>query len=118
MPETWVVYEVKDADALTRAICKEWNKVFRRLRNGYWRRRFRQLWEHCATEREFYELANELYLACYGEELSQGNGGQRHGNIGLSCILTLTKRSKSSLTLSSGSIEPCQRHRRSDKIAA
>ena len=71
MPETWVAYEVKDADALVRAICKEWNKVFRRLRNGYWRRRFRQLWEHCATEREFYELANELYLTCYGEELSQ-----------------------------------------------
>jgi hypothetical protein len=66
MPETWIAYDLKDVREL---LCKEWNKVFRRLKNGYWRSRFRRLWEHCATESEFYKLANELHLTCYGEEL-------------------------------------------------
>jgi hypothetical protein len=71
MPEVWQVYEVKCVDALLRGICGEWHKVFRRLKNGYWRSRFRRLWERCATEGEFYELANELHLTCYGEELTR-----------------------------------------------
>jgi hypothetical protein len=29
------------------------------------------LWERCATEGEFYELADELYFTCYGEKLSR-----------------------------------------------
>jgi hypothetical protein len=69
MPEVWQVYKVKDVDALLRVICGEWRKVFRRLRNSHWCSRFRQLWEHSASEDQFYELANELHLTCYGEEL-------------------------------------------------
>jgi hypothetical protein len=71
MPEVWQVYEVKSADALLRGICGEWHKVFRRLKNNYWRSRFQRLWERCATEGEFYELANELHLTCYGEGTAQ-----------------------------------------------
>ena len=71
MPEVWRACAVKNIDALLRDICGEWHKVFRRLKNGYWRSRFRRLWERCATEGEFYELANELHLTCYGKELSR-----------------------------------------------
>jgi hypothetical protein len=65
----WIVYTIKDAESFTRAICEQWDKVFRRLRHSYWRSRFKALWERCATEGEFYELANELYRCAYGEEL-------------------------------------------------
>jgi len=68
MPEVWKVYEVKGADAL-RGICEEWHKVFRRLKNRYWRSRFRELWHCCATEGEFYALASELYRTCFGKTL-------------------------------------------------
>jgi hypothetical protein len=66
MPETWIAYDLKDAREL---LCKEWNKVFRRIKNSYWRSQFRRLWARHATEGEFYELANELHLTCYGKEL-------------------------------------------------
>jgi hypothetical protein len=69
MSEVWQVYEVKSVDALLRDICGEWHKVFRRLKNNYWRSRFRRLWENSASEDQFYELANELHLKCYGNEL-------------------------------------------------
>jgi hypothetical protein len=68
MPEVWKVYEVKGADAL-RDICKEWHKVFRRLKNRYWRSRFQRLWNCCATENEFYALADELHRTCFGKAL-------------------------------------------------
>jgi hypothetical protein len=71
MPEVWKVYEVKSVDALLRGICGEWHKVFRRLKNHYWRSQFRKLWERSATESEFYELADKLHLVCYGKKLSR-----------------------------------------------
>jgi len=69
MSEVWQVYEVKNADELLRAICREWNKVFRKLRSSYWRSQFRKLWKRNATESEFYQLADKLHLACYGKKL-------------------------------------------------
>ena len=67
----WMVRTIEDAESFTRDICDQWNKVFRRLRNSYWRSRFRALWERSATEDEFFELANELHKCAYGEELSR-----------------------------------------------
>jgi hypothetical protein len=69
MSEVWKVYEVKNADELLRAICREWNKVFRKLKSNYWRSQFRKLWESNATERAFYELADKLHWECYGKHL-------------------------------------------------
>jgi hypothetical protein len=66
-----IVYEIKNADEFIGAICEQWNKVFRRLKNSYWRSRFKRLWERSATESEFYELANELHRCAYGEGLSR-----------------------------------------------
>jgi hypothetical protein len=71
MPEVWKVYEVKNADELVRVICREWNKVFRKLRSSYWRSQFRKLWERNATESEFYQLADKLHLECYRKHLSR-----------------------------------------------
>jgi hypothetical protein len=71
--EKRIVYTIRnedDAKKFVRAICEQWDKVFRRLRHSYWRSRFKALWERCATEGEFYELANELHRCAYGEELS------------------------------------------------
>jgi hypothetical protein len=56
-------------DEFVRITREEWGKVFNRLKGGYWRRRFRELWERGATEGEFYELANELHRECYGKDL-------------------------------------------------
>ena len=67
----WMVRPIEDAESFARDICNQWNKVFRRLKNSYWRSRFKTLWEICATEDEFYELANELHKCTYGEELSR-----------------------------------------------
>ena len=67
----WMVRAIEDAESFARDICDQWNKVFRRLKNSYWRSRFRVLWERCATEGEFYELANELHRCAYGEEFSR-----------------------------------------------
>jgi hypothetical protein len=69
--KAWKVYEVKNADEFLRAICREWNKVFQKLRSSYWRNQFRKLWASNATESEFYELAAKIHLVCYGKKLSR-----------------------------------------------